>query len=142
MPKKTLGDWRNTWNDFSGTNAIKAQFLLQQYVEDSQTSVAGVLHPMTWFAASKGEHTQYLSADPVRQALTLVMRDKDVEFLLRHVKQRVMNFYSTEFLDINDMCEGDELFHVLQVIKEKTGVDCFAIDIMQDAEECDHSAHV
>ena len=134
MPKKTLDNWRFIWDCSSETNVIKTQLLLRQYVIDSQAGATGVLHPMTWFAASNGKNVQYLSSDPVAYVLKNVTFDCEVEFLLRHLKQRTSHFYSIKFPDIADICEDDELRHILQVIKEKTGVDYFAIELTQDAE--------
>lgn len=134
MPKKTLDNWINAWDDSPGSSLQKIYSILRQYVNDSKTGVAGVLRPMTWFAASNGENAQYLSSDPVAYVLKNVTFDGEIKLLLRHLKQGVSNFHNIKFPGTVEIFEGDELLHVLQVIKEKTGVDYFAIDLTQDPE--------
>lgn len=132
MPKKTLDDWRHAWQLSPQTNLLKIQHLLRLYVVDSKKGTAGVLHPMTWFAASNGKYAQYLSSIPVKQALKYIPDDdNDVAAFLVHLKRCMSHFYNTKLPGIDGICENDELRHILQVIKENTGVDCFEIDATQ-----------
>tara|TARA_R110002126_G_scaffold291755_1_gene456915 strand:- start:22701 stop:23177 length:477 start_codon:yes stop_codon:yes gene_type:complete len=136
MAKKSLDDWRKAWDDAPGSFEKKTSVLLRQYVLDSKTGVAGTLSPMTWFAVSERKNVQYLSANPVEQAFKQIVSEHgikvhevevDVAFLLWHVKHKTDEFYDTNFPELSGICEGDELFHVLLVIQEQTGVDYFAI---------------
>ena len=132
MTIKTLNDWKKAWDDASGKDAKKAQTLLQQYVDDSKVGVAGFTYPINWYVTSGGKNVRYLSAEPVEKALKHVAFDDDVALLLRHVKQALIYFYSTRFYGIRGIFKKDELVHVLNAIKEKTGVDYFTLDLSED----------
>lgn len=151
MAKKSLDDWRKAWDNAPGSFEEKTFDVLLQYVIDSKTGVAGTLSPMTWFAVSERKNVQYLSAKPVEQAFKQLAYEHDikvrevefdVDFLLWHVKKKTSAFYGTYFPEISGICEGDELLHVFQVIKEKTGMDYFAIHVELMHETNSSSAHV
>jgi|GEM_PF-2356282 len=142
MAKKSLDDWRKAWDDAPGSFEEKTSDVLRQYVIDSKTGVAGTLSPMTWFAVSERKNVQYLSAKPVDQVLKQILFEHDVSFFLWQVKKKTSKFYSTCFPEISGICEGDELLHVLQVIKEKTGIDYFSIHVESMYEASSSSAHV
>jgi len=132
MPIKSLDDWKELWCASSGTHAKKAQTLLQQYLDDAEAGVAGFTYPRDWYSASNGQNVRYLSSEAVNKALKHVSFDDDVTLLLRHVKENVIYFYGVKIVGLTDIPEGDELLLVLQVIKEKTGIDYFAIHLDQD----------
>lgn len=143
MAMKSLDDWIKAWDDASGSSGKKTYALLRQYVIDSNIDVAGVLSSATWFVVSNRQNTQYLSSKPVKRVLSQVLFDHDVGFFLWHVKKSVNEFYRNNFPDIAGICEGDELLHVLQVIKEKTDVDYSKINIDElKREESSSPAHV
>jgi hypothetical protein len=97
-------------------------------VLDSYTGVAGSLSPLDWFAVSDRKNVQYLTASPIETFLERSLYVHDIDALLRCVKQNIDSFYRKKFSDMTNICQGDELLHVFQVIKEKTGVDYFSID--------------
>ncbi|MDF1685033.1 MAG: hypothetical protein P1U36_10320 [Legionellaceae bacterium] len=132
MAIKSLDDWSKAWDDALGGPEERAYDLLKQYVDDSQEGVAGTLSPMTWFAVSNKRNVQYLSAESIENALEHTYSIRNLESFLRCLKQNIDSFYRKRFSELDEVstiCEGDELLHVLQVIKEKTSVDYFAIDM-------------
>jgi len=138
MAVKSLDDWIQAWNNASGNEVDKAYDLLRQYVLDSQTGVAGTLSPRTWFAVSERKKVQYLTVSPIEKIFSRSLYVHDLDALLRCIKQNIDSFYRKEFSNSMSLCEGDELLHVFQVIKEKTGVDYFSLDL--DPESKAHSS--
>lgn len=134
MTIKTIEDWRKVWVNASGTDAKKAQCLLQQYVNDSKTGIAGFTYPIDWYVTSGGKNVRYLSSQPVENTLGRVTFDDDIDLLLRYLKQNMIYFYTIKLHGIDNILKGDELLHVLQVIQEKTGRNFSAIDLTQDQE--------
>lgn len=141
MAVKSLDDWRQAWDDVPGCAVEKTHDLLWQYVIDSKTGVAGTLSPVTWFAVSECKNVQYLTASPVEQFLKCSFHFYDLDFLLRYIKQNIDSFYRKRFSNITGICEGDELLHVFQVIKENTGVDYFSVDLGLERMASSSAAH-
>jgi len=137
MTIKTLENWRKIWNVSEETPVKKVQKLLQQYVDDSETGVAGFTYPIDWYVTSGGKNVRYLSSEPVEKTLGRVTfddDDDDVEVLLRQVKKDLIYFYTMKFQEMNDHPQGDELLDIFQVINENTGVDCLTIDLTREEE--------
>ena len=73
----------------------------------------------------------------VEKALEHVTFSDDLEHLLRQVKKDLIYFYTMKLYERNDLPQGDELLHIFQIINEKTGVDCLAIDLTrEEANAC------